>query len=35
MHFQLLIKTEMLKNTDFFLLLDVFILFINVKMPTF
>ena len=35
--FQLLIKTKMLKNTDFLAFIlseDVFILFINVKMPT-
>ena len=37
MKFQLLIKTKMLKNKDFFCLIksdDVFILLINVKMPT-
>ena len=34
MKFQLLIKTKMLKNTDFSLSYLVFILLINVKMPT-
>ena len=37
MKFQVLIKAQMLKNKDFFavkLLVGVFILLINVKMPT-